>query len=193
MKVITLNDVSFKLACSELASKIIDEDIVALIGVRTGGAVVANQIADCIRVFNRELKLYEVSASRRMTVSKKSNHIKKILKLFPRVVLNSMRVAEYCFVNVRMRFFSDSDRSVYFDDALRSYLRNLKSGVIYLIDDAIDSGATIKQITDEFKIINSELKIRVAVLVVTQINPLVLPDVSLYRKVLLRFPWSNDF
>ncbi len=193
MKVITLNDVGFKLACSKLAAKIIDEDIVALIGVRTGGAVVANQIADYIRVSNRELKLYEVSASRRMTVSKKSNHIKKTLKLFPRVVLNSMRVAECCFVNVRMRFFSNVDRSVYFDDALRSYLRDLKGGVIYLIDDAIDSGATIKQIIDEFKVINSELKIKVAVLVVTQSNPLVLPDVSLYRKVLLRFPWSNDF
>lgn len=193
MKVITLDDIEFKQACFRLASKIIDkDDVVALIGVRTGGAVVARQIFDCLGKKNKELKYFEVSASRAATAAKSSYGAKKLFKFFPRVILDYMRVVEHYLVNIRMRFFHKVNRSVDCDDALIDYLKSINAGILYLIDDAIDSGATVKKLIEEFSSINSELEIRVAVLVVTQKDPLVLPDVSLYQKVLLRFPWSND-
>lgn len=194
MKVITLDDVEFEQACVSLALKIVDEDdVIVLVGVRTGGAVVARLVYECLVKKNTELKYYEVSASRGATATKNTSGVRKVFKFFPRIMLDYMRILEHWLVGLRMSFFRDVYRSVQYDKALIDYLKSLNSGTLYLIDDAIDSGSTVNKLIEELNSINSNVNIKVAVLVVTQNNPLVLPDASLYKNVLLRFPWSNDF
>ena len=71
----------------------------------------------------------------------------------------------------------------------------LKSGgrKILLTDDAIDSGATMMWVKNQFIEQYKDLEIKVAVITVTTPHPLVDADYALYRdRVLVRFPWSND-
>ena len=64
---------------------------------------------------------------------------------------------------------------------------------VLLVDDAIDSGATlllIKQyLLNEFP----DIDVKIAVITVTTRHPLVMADYYRYNnRTLIRFPWSND-
>lgn len=194
MNVITLNKPEFESACDALAVKIAETgDIKALIGVRTGGATVAKLVFNYLQQQGGRLEYYEAGAARYATAAKNSHGIKKVFKYIPVVFLDWLRIAEHYIVNLRMKLSEEAERSVRLDDRLVDYLNGLEDGRLFIIDDAIDSGATVKVLRDEIKLINPGLEVKVAVLVVTQKKPLVTPDVSLYQNVLLRFPWSSDF
>ena len=194
MNVITLDKYEFEKACNSLAIKIAETgDIAALIGVRTGGAVVARLVYSYLEKQGMNLKYYEAGASRYAAAAKNSHNIKIFFKYSPMFFLDWLRLVEHYCVNLRMKLTDDVKRSVCLDSRLVDYLANLDEGQLIIIDDAIDSGATVKILIDEIKLINPELAVNVAVLVVTQNKPLVSPDVCLYRNVLIRFPWSSDF
>ena len=66
--------------------------------------------------------------------------------------------------------------------------------LVLLIDDAIDTGATIqqarRQLLEQFPCIT----LRVAVITVTTPHPICDADFCLYHnRTLCRFPWSNDY
>ena len=194
MNVITLDKPEFESACDELAVKIAETgNVTALIGVRAGGATVAKLVFNYLQQQEKKLEYYEAGAARYATAAKNSHGIKGIFKYIPVVFLDWLRIAEHYIVNLRMKLSAEAERSVCLDDGLVDYLNGLKHGRLFIIDDAIDSGATVKVLRDEIKLIKPDLEVKVAVLVVTQKKPLVTPDVCLYRNVLLRFPWSSDF
>ena len=194
MNVITLNKPEFESACDALAVKIAETgDVKALIGVRTGGATVAKLVFNYLQQQGKKLEYYEAGAARYATAAKNSHGIKNAFKFIPVVFLDWLRIAEHYIVNLRMKLSEDAERSVCLDDRLVDYLNSLEDGRLFIIDDAIDSGATVKVLRDEIKLIKPGLEVKVAVLVVTQKKPLVTPDVCIYRNVLLRFPWSSDF
>lgn len=194
MKVITLDESEFEKACDSLAIKIAETgNIAALIGIRTGGATVAKLVFSRLKKQCKNIEYYEVGASRYSTVAKKSHGIKRIFKYSPMFFLDWLRIVEHYIVNLRMKLSDVVERSVRLDSGLVDYLAGLDGGRLLIIDDAIDSGATVKILIDEINLINTELVVKVAVLVVTQEKPLVLPDMCLYQNVLIRFPWSSDF
>lgn len=194
MRVITLDKRSFDNECLELADEIRQSgEITALIGVRTGGAIVSGIIRDYLRAPFENLKYFEVGASRCGTGAKNSGVSRLILTFLPEAVLNFLRIIESNLVSIRMRLHKDAARSISLDAELAGYLESLASGKICIIDDAIDSGATVKNILDKCYSVNPQLDYVVAVLVVTQKKPLVMPDFYLHSNVLLRFPWSSDF
>ena len=194
MHVVTLNKSEFEKSCSSLAVKIAENNnLIALIGVRTGGATVAKLVFNQLGKQNESLRYYEVGASRYATVAKNSYGIKKLFMYVPGFFLDWLRIIEYYIVSIRMRFFYKVDRSIQLDNGLEDYLADLDDGRLFVIDDAIDSGATVKNLLDKLHLINPLLEYKVAVLVVTQNMPLITPDVSLYKNVLLRFPWSSDY
>jgi len=66
--------------------------------------------------------------------------------------------------------------------------------LVLLVDDAIDTGATIhqarKQLLEQFP----DIILRVAVITVTTPHPICDADFCLYHnRTLCRFPWSNDY
>lgn len=64
---------------------------------------------------------------------------------------------------------------------------------ILVVDDAVDSGATLRTVIATIRSTWPDAEIRSAVLTVTRSRPLILPDYTLYpRGTLLRFPWSLD-
>lgn len=194
MNVITLSNIEFEEACIRLSDKVSDVgDLALLIGVRNGGARVAQIVFENLACENKNLKYYEVGASRYATESKNSNSVKFLFNCLPYFLLDLFRVFERYIVSFRMFFVSAPSRSLYLDDELLDLLTNLGETKLLVIDDAIDSGATLKVLLDKLHSINPKLECKVAVLVVTQNNPLVFPDVCLYQNVLLRFPWSSDY
>ena len=194
MTVITLNKPEFENACYALAVKIAEtDDVKALIGVRTGGATVAKLVFSYLQQQGKQLEYYEAGAARYATAAKNTHGIKNTFKYIPAVFLDWLRIAEHYIVSLRMRLSEEAERSVCLDGRLIDYLDDLEDGRLFIIDDAIDSGATVKILRDEIKLIKPGLEVKVAVLVVTQKKPLVTPDVCLYQNVLLRFPWSSDY
>lgn len=64
---------------------------------------------------------------------------------------------------------------------------------ILIIDDAVDSGATMLAVVESFKKKYPEIELRTAVLTVTGRKPAFIPDYSLYNNsTLIRTPWSPD-
>ena len=65
---------------------------------------------------------------------------------------------------------------------------------ILIIDDAVDSGATLAATIDHIQAIaGPDAVLRTAAITVTTAAPSIEPNFMLYRYVLCRFPWSLDF
>ena len=74
---------------------------------------------------------------------------------------------------------------------LPDLVRNIKS--VLLVDDAVDSGATLAAVAEAFRNANPEIKVRSAVITVTGDKPLCTPDYYIYNNsTLVRLPWSID-
>lgn len=74
------------------------------------------------------------------------------------------------------------------DSLLKSELKN-----VLLIDDAIDSGATLHLLKEYLEKHYANIVVKIAVITVTTPNPIVDADYFLFHdRVLVRFPWSND-
>ena len=64
---------------------------------------------------------------------------------------------------------------------------------VLLVDDAIDTGATLKLIKDTLAERYPLAVIKIAVITVTSNHPLIDADYYLFHdRTLVRFPWSND-
>ena len=71
----------------------------------------------------------------------------------------------------------------------------LKSGKhnVLIVDDAIDTGATLKLIKETLEVKYPLTDTRIAVITVTSNHPLIDADYCLFHdRTLVRFPWSND-
>jgi len=97
MKVITLDEKSFEIACLHLADEIVkDVRPVALVGIVTGGAIVARQVHKRLLRDIPELKYFELSASRSSTVTKQKINIKYLFSVMPSFVLNYTYIGTPC-------------------------------------------------------------------------------------------------
>jgi hypoxanthine phosphoribosyltransferase len=193
MKVITLDDDGFEKACSDLASHLHDKgrfDII--IGVRTGGAVVAAKVFEKLSQSDVCIKYFEAGAERSTTATKKKGGIKAMIRSLPRLLQDFLRNMEHIIVVLTSALHFEKQRSIRLDDELRTYLATAGEGHVCVIDDAIDSGATIRALVEEIRGIAPEIVITIAVLVVTLRAPVVRPDVSVFENVLIRFPWAVD-
>lgn len=194
MKVITLTQDDFNAACYVLADEIIKDGVPAtIIGVRTGGTVVAELVCSRFHDLDINVNCLEISASRNSSKVKRKTRVASLFGVLPISMLNAFRKIEHYFLKITMKFHMQQERNVQIDQPLCDYLVSLNKGCVYIIDDAIDSGATIKSILNKFKKINPKLKYKVGVLVVTQASPSIFPETFLYSNVLLRFPWSSDY
>ena len=82
----------------------------------------------------------------------------------------------------------NQDRELYLPENLQ--LDNYHK--ILIVDDAVDSGYTLKNVVDKLEKNNSSAKIYSLAVVVTDKNAVKIPDYYLYSDVLIRFPWSLD-
>lgn len=192
-KVITLNDDGLKKAAQLLEAKA--QEVFApnlYIGIRTGGQIVAESM------HLGGASLLPITKRREGTALKsKSGGIKSLLKALPYWVLNPLRIAEHIYLT---EIKKPSTPHPFVPDeaefkAIESVLKDLgEDARIFVIDDALDTGNTMKAVVELLqKIAHSEAIIKSGVITQTTENPAITPDFKLYDLTLCRFPWSFDF
>ncbi len=176
-----------------LASKDGTPDIV--VGIRTGGYLVAECLKDTLPTGTAFMPI----TCRRPSTEKKSKSsvIKTTLKKLPYFVTNRLRIAEHIYLTEikeqkpRTDFIPDEAEISALKEVISAKGENVK---ILLIDDSIDSGATMQALYNIFKdLAGPSAEIKCAAVTLTTEKPLIQPDYKLHHYVLCRFPWSFDF
>ena len=187
----TLGQAAFDAACAELM-RMVGRDYapVLLVGVRTGGLVVAETMARM-----GSLPVLPLTC-RRPTTAFKSRlpGLKSLLATLPEPLLNALRRAEHRLVSGHREAAQPAQINLAEAIAIGNWLRILSRGArVLVVDDAVDSGVTLATVLQAFRnVCPPEAEVRTAVITVTTEEPVVAPDYALYHGVLCRFPWSFD-
>lgn len=191
--VLTLTPTLLEEHCQRLASRIqaAGFEPMLLIGIQQGGA----EVARLMRGSFPNSYYCEVRISRPSTKQKGEGWMHHLLQRMPLWLCNLLRIIE-SRVN---KWRSQGKHPVRIGqialstDIVQS-LTEARNARILLIDDAIDTGATIQQARQQLQSQFPNLDIRVAVITVTTQQPVCEADFCLYHnRTLCRFPWSNDY
>lgn len=191
MKVIRLTDSSFHEACGRLAHKINKFQPDVVIGIESGGAHVLREMINA-EFQNKEVIHDTILIQRNSTGGlKKKTFVKTIVKLFPSWIIRILRRFEMSYSEFKAKI--QLPERVVEINLTDHILKQIKGGCkILIVDDAVDTGTTLRLAIDHIKSLNSESKIKTAVLTITHKNPVVTPDFFLYKRTILQFPWSLD-
>ena len=187
----TLDQAAFDAACAELM-RMSERDYAPalLVGVRTGGLVVAETMAR-----GTSLPVLPLTC-RRPTTAFKSRvpGLKPILATLPEPLLNALRRAEHRLVSSHRRGVQPTQIDLNEAIAIGNWLRILGCGArVLVVDDAVDSGITLATVLQTLRgVCPPAVELRTAVITLTTQEPAVIPDYALCRGVLCRFPWSFD-
>lgn len=153
-----------------------------VIGIATGGEIVADMM------FNNVPHI-SVKSSRRSTAAKQRfGWIWAIILHLPRCIKDAMRVAEArCLSHGKGKM----QEPLVLDADTQAAIAQSKR--ILIVDDAIDSGKTMKRVIDAIRGVDGDRDLAVASITETMKEPIVAADYKLYCGVLVRFPWSKDF
>ncbi len=190
MAVVTFNPTLLAEACHQLSCRVKAGGFTPslLIGIQHGGAEVARRMRNDFP----EAAYCEVRLSRPGTRQKSQGLAHRLLQHLPLWICNTLRIVE-SRVNEWRSKGKDPVRigTIRLPQDITSTLSNPS---ILLIDDAIDTGATIQQARLQLLKQFPDITIRVAVITVTIPHPLCDADFCLYHnRTLCRFPWSNDY
>jgi uncharacterized protein len=166
-----------------------------IVGVRSGGYVIAEEMMVALPA---EAILLPITCRRPSTARKsRFRRVKDVLQALPPMVTDRLRVMEHIMLNERKPpqprtdFVPDAEEIAHLYHLLR--LRG-DSAKVLVVDDSIDSGATIHTVVALLHSgLSAKAELKTAAITVTSSQPLVEPDYSLYRHVLCRFPWALDF
>lgn len=193
MKIKTLSDSKFLQACAALAARVgADYAPDVVVGILTGGGYVGREICRSLPPDARR-RYWELKVQRTGTSLKERAGVRWILRHMPLGILNGLRQLESRLLERSSKRTTPMRQGEFAVPPELDVF--LKSGgrKILLTDDAIDSGATMMWVKNQFIEQYKDLEIKVAVITVTTPHPLVDADYALYRdRVLVRFPWSND-
>lgn len=193
MKVKTLIGNDFIKACKFLSDKVANDfypDII--IGVLTGGGYVGREVSNNLKTVSKHIYT-EIRIQRKDTKKKEQGILHKVLQMLPYFMLNWLRIAEMLYEGAKAKKFNPKrEGKVIFPDEVNACLQTGNCRVL-VVDDAIDTGATLKLINDTIKEKYPSTDVRIAVVTVTSNHPLIEADYCLFHdKTLVRFPWSND-
>lgn len=183
MKVTTLTPESFAEACERLEKLCRDFNPDTVVGIASGGVYVAEQMFS-------ELPHVRIACQRPSTHFKQSHErLFRMIRRLPRCFRDQLRIWEARRLAGRP---AQPVLPVILDDTVRDTLQRSKR--VLIIDDAIDSGTTMRAVCDAVDTVPGDRRRAIATLTVTTANPVIEPDFSLMpRGTLLRFPWSKDY
>ena len=193
MKVINFNQHVFEdFLDKNLSDFMIENDKLLILGIKEGGIPLAKIVVSYLEnKYSNSLDFETIICQRPSTKIKKSNQFKKsilktLFQVTPQFILNRIRVLEHYYL---MKNVQNSYREVIFSDKI-DFSHYAK---ILIVDDAVDSGYTLKAVLDKVKEnVKNESKIFSLAAVVTNKEACIWPDYTLYSDVLIRFPWSLD-
>lgn len=194
MRVITLTPERLSEAARQLAQQVLASGCqpALLLGIQSGGARVAQLMRPCFA----EVPYAEVRLSRPSTQQKQNGPLHHLLPCLPLWLCDVLRMAESRLGEWRSRGRLPERIGLTPDvlDQLDLAARVPEGGTILIIDDAIDTGATLHLLRQQLQARCPSAVLRAAVITVTTAQPVCDADFCLYRnRTLCRFPWSNDY
>lgn len=188
MKVLTITSAEFPVICGSLADKIMlskfHPDVI--VGIRTGGSYVGVELAKRFR----DAKYTEAEIRRKGSSNKNNKYVRRFVAWLPQWLNNWLRIAESQLLKRKKRHIRVGEIS--FDKHISDLLL-AKGQNIILVDDAIDSGATIAKLIGYINANYPGNIIKVAVITVTTASPMIDADFYMYHdNTLIRFPWAID-
>jgi hypoxanthine phosphoribosyltransferase len=190
----SLDRTEFPTACARLMRMVeADYPPTLLIGIRTGGLVVAQEMA---RSAAAPLRVLPLTCRRPGTATKlRLPFLHDVLGIMPRNAVDGLRVLEHRLLSPRRKKAAKVPR-VDHDEAaaIGSLVAEMREPQrLLVVDDAVDSGITLATVLELLgDVCPSATEIRSAVVTVTLDSPRAMPDFALYQGVLCRFPWSFD-
>lgn len=185
MKVITFTIEDFKSACHSLQKTVARSGFKfdTLVGIASGGDYVANQF-DSPNIFS--------VAMRRPSTASKQGIASLILPYLPAFLCRWLRIAEAKWLQWRnSRRPANQIPDCNISPFLAKHLESPRN--VLIVDDAVDSGITLKAVYDAIKKRSPKSTIMTAAITQTQRNPVAKPDFALFRnETLIRFPWAKD-
>lgn len=183
MKVTTLNDEAFAEACRRLEERTRSFGPDLVVGIATGGELVAGRMFASVPHVSVE--------SRRPTTAAKERcgGVWRLVRRLPLWMRNSLRIAEARMLSAgKPRQVEAAELA---PDAVAAIAGARR---VLIVDDAIDSGATMARVLEAVRGVGGERQTATAVINVTTKKHLVEPDYRLYvDRRLVRYPWSKDF
>ena len=203
MPVVTLTPTLLAEACHQLSRRVKAGGCSpsVIIGIQHGGAEVARRMLTDFP----EAAYCEVRLSRPDTRQKSQGLTHRLLQHLPLWLCDTLRIVESRINEWRSKGEEPVRLGeIRLPDDIASTLSNPSnfsnpqtpqtSPSLLLIDDAIDTGATIQQARLQLLEQFPGIILRVAVITVTTPHPLCDADFCLYHnRTLCRFPWSNDY
>ena len=186
-KVVTLSNDAFMKKCHELAF-LVTQDVVpeTLVAIKNGGSYVGAALKEIWNISDEQY--FEITLQRPSTKAKKGIFFKIICKL-PTPILDLLRIAEATILSA---LHSKKKENFELSNDLLNRLTN-SNGSILIVDDAIDSGATMFAIVSEVRKHVGNRCIKIAAITQTSSSPAIAADYALYQNhTLIRFPWSAD-
>lgn len=190
MAVVTFNPTLLAEACHQLSCRVKAGGYTPslLIGIQHGGAEVARRMRNDFP----EAAYCEVRLSRPGTRQKSQGLAHRLLQHLPLWMCNTLRIVESRVNEWRSK--GEEPVRIGTIRLPQDITSTLSNPSILLIDDAIDTGATIQQARLQLLKQFPDITIRVAVITVTIPHPICDADFCLYHnRTLCRFPWSNDY
>ena len=184
MRVVTLDNKDFADICRSLEKRVSATGYVPdlVVGVATGGMYVSQHIMSTLP--------HAVMVCRRPSTVSKEENIKliNIVNYLPLWCRNILRIMESL---VLRNIISKELPSVNTD--IRDESMRAGSCRILVVDDAVDSGITLKTVVEAVSELAPHAEIRTATITVTIPRPVLMPDYYIYNNgTLIRFPWSKD-
>jgi len=193
MKVVTLGPDDFARDCARLAQRAAAFAPELLIGVRTGGYVVAQQLRE--RGFP-SVPLLPLTRRRASTATKQAHpRLRALLPRLPYAVTDLLRRVEHGWLTRRERAPMPAHWEPDADEfgAITRHVAAYSPARILVVDDAVDSGETLRAVVALMRQLAPGASVRAAAIVVTTDHPAIHPDFHLYAQTLCRFPWPHDF
>lgn len=187
MRVLTLSPQLLSEAACQLSQRVRSAGCspALIVGIRSGGA----EVSRLMRPYFPDAQYAEVRLSRPSTRQKESGFAQRLLRRLPLWLCDVLRIVESRLGEWRSRGqLPERVGEVHLEAEVPA------GGTILLIDDAIDTGATVHALRQHLALCYPSSEVRVAVITVTTAHPVYDADYCLYHdRTLCRFPWSNDY
>ncbi|MGH7041240.1 MAG: phosphoribosyltransferase [Acetobacteraceae bacterium] len=192
LRVVTLAREDFDRACGDLLRLVARSYApTMLVGIRTGGLVVAEAMA---RTTPAPPPVMPLTCRRAGTQAKaRVPLLGRALSALPRPMADGLRKAEFNLTAGRRRTRNPPQAPDEAEAAAIAARTFANTERLLVVDDAVDSGVTLAAVlTTLRRRCAPATLIRSAVITQTLENPVIAPDYALHRSVLCRFPWSFD-
>lgn len=182
----------FEELCQELAERTRGYEPDVVVGIATGGEVVASVMQPLLEGST----MVSIRLQRPATEVKQVLRVDRLLKRAPRWVVDDLRWLEVEYrelaFGLTRRTAAPSVRSPRDQLAVDLLEPTRTAQRVLIVDDTVDSGRTLSLAVGLVRSVSPGAQVRTAVLSSTWRRPPVRADYCLFERTLLRLPWSFD-